>query len=69
MNRIHLQGIPTIVSWDALNVIEDEGSYGCNRKAKESVFKKSRNRVYLKIYRFSVKLASAWKKLDIGSII
>jgi hypothetical protein len=62
VNRIHLQGIPAIVSWDALNVIEDEGSYGCNRKAKESVFKKSRNRVYLKIYRFFCEISERLEK-------
>ena len=62
MNRIHLQGIPTIVSWDALKVIEDGGSYGCNRKAKESVFKKSRNRVYLKIYRFFFEISERLEK-------
>ena len=62
MNRIYLQGIPTIVSWDALKFIEDEGSYGCNRKAKESVFKKSRNRVYLKIYRFFCEIIERLEK-------
>ena len=62
MNRIHLQGIPTIVSWDALNVIEDGGSYGCNRKAKESVFKKSRNRVYFEDLSFFREISERLEK-------
>ena len=57
------------MSWDALNVIANGGSDGCNREAKESEFNNSKNRIYWKIIVFSVKLASARKKLDFGSIL